>query len=173
MKLITPPAMEVITMAEASDHLRVSPGSEDALIYSLIKAATAWLDGWSGVLGMALMPQTWEYSLAGFPRGCIRLPLGPVVSVTSITYTDAGGNTQTVDAADYSLDGGAVVGTWPYGSAVKVQYVAGEGCPEDMKVVVKLLVGHWYENRVAAGDKVDAVPMAVDMLVATRRRVGV
>lgn len=146
---------------------------EDTLIEALVSAATAWLDGWSGVLGMALMPQTWELPMAWFPRGCIRLPLGPAVSITSIEYTDDHGATQAVDPADYSLSGDVLSGTWPRGSDVRVRYVAGAGCPDDIKMVVKLLVGHWYENREAVGDNMTAVPMAVDMLIATRRRVGV
>jgi uncharacterized phiE125 gp8 family phage protein len=171
--LITKPSTGPITVAEAKAHLRVSHSDEDELIASLIDAATGWLDGRVGVLGMALIAQTWEWTLGAFPRGCIKLPLGPVASITSIKYTNRVGTEQTVPPADYGILGDVLTGTWPQGSAVQIRYIAGEGCPDPIKMVVKLLVGHWYENREAVGDKLTAVPMAVDMLIAPYRRVGV
>ena len=176
MTLITGPATQIITVAEAKDHLRVTGNDEDTLISGLISTAASWLDGWSGVMGMAIMPQTWEWAADGFPAGDICLPLGPVVSITSVKYQD--GTEQTF--TDYTLD--AATGRiradagWPATDgtmgAVKVRYVAGSGATDTIKMVVKLLVGHWYENREAVGAKMDVLPMAVSMLIAPLRRVG-
>jgi uncharacterized phiE125 gp8 family phage protein len=69
--LVTPPVAAPVSLAEAKAHLRVDFDDEDALISGLIDAATQHLDGWSGVLGRALMPQTWEMSLDRFPAGAI------------------------------------------------------------------------------------------------------
>jgi uncharacterized phiE125 gp8 family phage protein len=49
--------------------------------------------------GEALMPQTWEVVLSGFPTstsGRIVLPRAPLVSVDSIVYVDGDGEEQTL-----------------------------------------------------------------------------
>lgn len=172
---IVAPATPVLSLDDVKAHLRVTGDHEDALITSLVEAATAWLDGWRGVLGIALQPQTWKMTLDRFPAGVINLPLGPVISIEAVKYTDATGDEQTVPPTDYEVQGARIrpVPGWPTTSgamgAVRVEFVAGEGAPESIKHVVRLLVAHWYENREATGGKMEAVPMAVDMLIAPIR----
>lgn len=183
--LVTPPADPVVTLAEAKAHCRVDSSDDDDLITALVAAATSHLDGWSGILGRALMPQTWEVSFDCFPAREIRIPLGPVASVTSVKYVDTDGVTQTVSSDDYETDLTGVEGwvvpvadfDWPETmdtvNAVTVRWVAGTGCPPAIKQAVLLLVGHWYENREAsANSNLVALPMAVDALIAPLRRVG-
>lgn len=174
---VTAPVVDVLSLAEAKEHLRVDHNDEDTLIQSLIGAAVAWLDGWTGVLGMALEPQTWEMTLDRFPVGEFCIPLGPVTTVESVKYLDPEEVEQTLAAAEYETNGDRIrpVSGWPsisaaYG-AVKVRFIAGTGTPESIKHVVRLLIGHWYENRESVGDKMEAVPMAVDMLISPIRRV--
>jgi uncharacterized phiE125 gp8 family phage protein len=56
------------------------------------------------------------------------------------------------------------------GDAVTVTYVAGYGnasdCPQLAQHAIRMLVGHWYENRESAtvGAEVREVPMAVTRL---------
>ena len=45
----------LLTTAEAKAHCRVDTSDDDTLIASLVKAATAHLDGWSGILGRCLV----------------------------------------------------------------------------------------------------------------------
>lgn len=72
---VTPPAEPPVSLEEAKAHLRVDFGDDDLYVAGLIEAATAHLDGWSGILGRALVTQTWRQDLCGFPRdGVIRLP---------------------------------------------------------------------------------------------------
>jgi len=176
---ITPPAVRPLSLDEARDHLRVTQNAEDALISMLIETAEAWLDGWRGVLGLALEPQTWELSLDRFPAGAFCIPLGPVVSVTSVSYVDAEGAEQVLAPAEYEADGERVrpVGGWPSTGptmgAVKIRFVAGEGTPENIKHVVRLLIGHWYTNRESVGDRLEAMPMGVNMLIDTVRVVRI
>lgn len=182
LKQIVAPAALAVSLDEAKDHLRVDHDAENDLITALIQAATAWLDGWSGVLCIALEAQTLELTLDAFPSGCIRLPIGPTTAISSVKYLSADGE-QTLDAAKYSVDLDSKeariqpVGGWPSTdgamNSVRIRFVAGEGTPPTMKHVIKLLVGHWYENREAVGGSMASVPMAVDMLVAPLRRIGV
>lgn len=190
--LVTPPEMLPVSLAEAKLHLRIEPEAtlEDSLIDGLIKAATAHLDGWSGILGRCLVEQVWRQDFDAFAT-CLPLPLGPVISISSVTIGD-----DTIDPAGYTLktDAGGrsrveFAGVTATG-AVSISYVAGyatiPGVPEDVgppvvpaipakstvpdaiKVAILLLVGAWYENReesligvVSAGGQAPSLPASV------------
>ncbi|RUM40311.1 MAG: hypothetical protein DSY80_10440, partial [Desulfocapsa sp.] len=62
---ITPAASEPLTLAEVKDHLRILDNDQDTLLSSLITAATSYLDTRHGILGRALITQTWEMRLLG------------------------------------------------------------------------------------------------------------
>ena len=100
--LITPPAIQPITLAEAKLHLRVDHNDEDTLIESLIRAATEHLDGWTGILGRCLVEQVWRQDHDRFARQMI-IPLGPVMAVQSITWRDPAGQLSTVPSGSYDL----------------------------------------------------------------------
>lgn len=181
--LITPPAAAPVSLAEARQHLRVDHTDEDALIASLIEAAVGHFDGWSGILGRCLEPQTWELALDAFPAKEIRLPLGPIASVASVRLTDPSGAELTVSPLDYETDLRAVEGWivpsagWPATmdvvNAVRVRWVAGTGCPEPVRHAILLLIGHWYAHREAASAAASELPLGVSALIAPWRRVGI
>jgi uncharacterized phiE125 gp8 family phage protein len=180
----------LISLADAKGHLRVDGDDEDAVIAALVDAATQYLDGWQGILGRALMPQTWELYLDRFPAsGAIRIPLGPLLEVQAVDYAAADdGAETTVPVEDYVVDtvspdgwivpaGGA---SWPATldaiNAVKIRFVAGypdaASVPAPIKAAALLLVGNWFENREAATQgAMSELPMAVNALLAPYRRV--
>jgi len=186
VKLYSAPATEPISSTEAKLHLRVDVTDDDTLITALITAARQLVEEetWR-----ALVTQTWDYVADDWPAGdAIRLPRPPIQSVTSITYLDDAGATQTMAAANYIVDTyqGRVVlaegAEWPDGelypaSAVRVRYVAGYGAastvPAPIKAAMLLLVGHLYENReaVASGAGVASaeLPLGVRALLAPYR----
>lgn len=187
LTLATAPAA-VLTTAEAKAHLRISHSLEDTLIASLVSAATAYLDGYSGILGRALVTQVWDYTLPCFASP-LRLPMAPVSAISYVKYLDDDAVEQTVSSADYYLSGDAsgpyialVDGadwptTYPQDNAVSVRFTAGYGAasavPAAIKQAMLLLVGHWYENRSALGANTLAeLPLAVGALLAPYRRVG-
>jgi hypothetical protein len=187
-RLIIPPSVLPVTLAEAKAQVRVDHSDEDSKIDALIAAAVSYLDGRSGVLGRCLVTQTWELTLDSFPDEEIELPIGPVQSVTSITYVDTFGAEQTISASDYYVDTTSLSAwvvpevawpdTMPAANAVTVRFVAGTSSaevPAAIKHAVLLLVAHWYENRqpIAVGLSVAAMPMAVDALIAPFRRITV
>src|SRR5690554_3221374 len=96
------PAITPVSLAEAKAQCRVDHDEEDGLIMALVESATAHLDGYSGILGRALCEQTWRQDFDGM-HGCLRLPLAPVISITSITTRNAAGQIATVDSDDYAL----------------------------------------------------------------------
>lgn len=180
--LVTPPAATPVSLAEAKAHLRVDSADEDALITALVDAATGHLDGWTGILGKAMVTQTWSQS---FDRFCPRLdlPLGPVQSIASVKWRATDGQISTVASSDYSLrtDAGGrnfvrFVDGWSAPSdlyqvaAVTVEYVAGYGAPADVPAPIKaamlLMIGHYYKNREAVAEaSQDELPLGVKALL--------
>lgn len=178
-RLITSGSLPV-TLSEAKAHLRVDHEIEDALIAGFIEAAVAYLDGWHGVLGRAIVTQTWELVLPAFPSCGIRLPLGPVSSVESIAYLDADGESQTLAEEVYTLDGERVVlaagASWPTTAvapaAVTVRWIAGdEACPAPLRHAILAVAADMYEHRSAAISR--ATHDAVWPIVAPYRRMFV
>lgn len=179
------PATTPISLTEAKAHLDVSHTEKDTMITLLIAAATAHLDGWTGILGRCLVTQTWRQDFDRFNR-CLRLPLFPVASISSVKYDDTSDAEQTVTGSNYTLqcdDLGYYVefkDTYSFPSihedrpAVRVTYVAGEAAaPDGVKQAMLLMVRHWFDNpsAVVVGVTAQAMPMAVDALLAPYRRI--
>lgn len=176
LRLITAPAGEVVSSAEAKAHLRVDNIDDDALIIAYLTAARAHLDGRDGILGRALLTQTWELVLDAFPVAAISLPLPPLQSITSIKYQDSSNVEQTLDASDYVVDATSEparvhpVNAWPSTyvtpNAVTVRFVAGYGnasaVPEPIKTAIKLKVQALYDN--VPPDQMAAIDRASDAL---------
>lgn len=174
------PAAEPVTLAEAKLHLRVDGGDEDALIGSLVTAARQTCESASG---RSFVTQTWKLTLDHFRGWLIELPRPPLQSVTSIVYVDPAGVSQTLSASLYEVDVTSPTGTvapiwsgyWPATQykrqAVAITYVAGYGAasavPEAIKAAIKLLVGHYYENReaVVTGMTASELPLGVGSLL--------
>jgi uncharacterized phiE125 gp8 family phage protein len=190
--VITPPDEDqpVVSLAEAKVQLRVDHDDDDDYIESLIAVATATIDGPDGWLGLALMRQTLECSVADFCE--VRLLYPPVSSIVSVKYDDAAGVEQTVPDSDYRLVGAspsrrprlvpAPGKAWPQprcqAGSVRVRYVAGfgeEGCnvPAPIRHAILMMVAELYEVREAAGDAARfEYPFAVMSLLSTYRVFG-
>lgn len=179
------PAVDVLTLAEAKMHLRVDHDYSDAEISAWIAAATSMIDGPNGI-GVALISQTWRQSLDTFPAKGIEIRLGPVSAISSITYADTANVTQTLAPTSYAFDldtypvtiKPAYGKTWPdiydKPGAIKVNFVAGYGLsaatvPASLKAAIKLLIGHWYANREAAGDTMTQIPFGVAAILDSYR----
>lgn len=200
--LISPPERLPVALAEAKAHMRVDYDDDDALIEGLVRAATEHLDGWTGILGRCLVEQSWRQDFDRFERE-LCLPLGPVISIVTVTWRNAAGTLATVSPSAFDLrtdaggrslvrfDAGFVFPSGLHESrAVAVTYRAGyetipaqEGppivpakvtVPEPLRVAILLLAGHWYQNREASIPvAINELPFAVDALVTPYRRVGV
>lgn len=177
--VVTPPP-PVVSKTEAKDHLRVRHSAEDTLIEGMVAAATAHIDGPDGWLGRSIGVQTLEARLDAFPWD-LRLPFGPVRSITSVKYIGSDSVEETYDPALYENQGQrvALLGNfiWPataYRSeAVRVRYVAGyETIPPAIRAAILLMVGDLYRNRdtVSAVQAV-SIPMSttVDRLLSPFR----
>ena len=137
------PANMPVTLSEAKAHLRVDHDDQDDLLIAQIKAATAYLDGYAGILGRALTTQTWRQDFSGF-ADCLPLPVSPVIAIVSISYFNASNVQQVLDAGVYGLFAdarGAHVAlqpgqSWPAtftrSDAVAITFTAGYGAAADV-----------------------------------------
>lgn len=185
---VTAPAETPVTLSEAKAHLRVLNVSQDALITALIEAATTHLEGRHGILGRALVTQTWDTRIDRFPwqaRGRLELPLPPLQTVTWIKYIDDVGAEQTLATDQYAVDPQHLIGCvrpaygkqWPTTlcdeGAVRIRFVAGYGAasavPRPIKQAILLLVGHWWVHREAVGDAGGPMALAVEALTSPFR----
>ena len=124
--LVTPPAVEPVTVAEAKLFARITTDSEDTLVNDLIVAARKWAEDWRD---QSFVTQTWDYVLDAFPdyrsgfdgftpaglqpwmgtpgllaESPILLPRYPLQSVTSVKYTPYSGGQLTLDPTTYIVD---------------------------------------------------------------------
>jgi len=182
LKLVTPPAVEPVSVAEARLHCYVDDPMQDNLLMGFITAARQHIET---VCNRALITQTWELVLDAWPKADreIILPRSPLQRIESITYTDNTGADRELPTylCDTSSEPGRVgpafglfwpgVPLQPMG-AIKVRYVAGYGdaeqVPQSFKQAILLLVGQWFENRenVVVGSNTRELPFAVKSLIA-------
>jgi hypothetical protein len=158
--LVTAPTAEIVTLADMKAHLRVTHTVEDDLIEALTAAAVAYLDGWAGVLGRCIGAQTWRITYEN--PGTYLLPM-PDVTTASAAY-EAGAAVLTIKATSAGPE-------IEITEACAVTFTCEMSAPMAALVAqaVKLLVGHWYQNREAAGAAMSETPMAVDMILSAIR----
>ena len=189
LTLITAPTVRAILLEELKDHLRIVGEDDLAYVDMMISAVMARVDGKEGILNRAILTQTWDLTLDDFPAADhISIPLPPLQSVTSITYTDTAGDSQTWAASNYTvitdrLPGRVALGyqkTYPatqnIPNAVTVRFVAGYGdswndVPATLRLALMQLAAHWYENRdpVLIGTISAELPMHVESLLLQHR----
>ena len=161
LKVITEPATEPVTLAEASLFIRYTQSLQNNVITALITAARRYVESWTN---RTLVTTTYEYYLEDFCN-VMEMPKSTVNSITSITYVDSNGDTQTLASTVYGLDNVSPINTvyllpeqsWPavqtQPNAVKITFPAGYGAasavPEDVKIAIKIMVGFMFEQREA------------------------
>jgi uncharacterized phiE125 gp8 family phage protein len=144
------PAGLPITTQEILDHLRIADANPPDLadILRIAAGCVAELDGPTGKLRRALMPQSWSLWLDSF---CDRtaLPLPPLISVDSILYLGSDFAWQTLAEEHYRvIDGGydrseivlAPPQSWPATAqtpaCIEIRFTAGyvDGSPPEPSV---------------------------------------
>ena len=165
LTLITPPVADPVSVADIKAHLRIDSALEDALLLRYLQAAMGRLEGRDGWLNRSFITQTWDWTLDAFPTGAfLAVPLPPLQSVSLITYLDADGATQTLNANAYTVDtrsepgwiapayGTSFPSALPVFNAVTIRFVAGYGngpssVPAPIRTALLGMVADIYEHR--------------------------
>ena len=192
--LVTSATGEPIGLGEMKRQLRLSTstGAEDSLISGYIRAARRRCENYTG---RKMLTQTWKVYHDNWPSGeYFDLPYPPLQGIDSsgLIYKNSTGSNVTVwsSAATNAWERDKVSEpgrlhlqygeSWPSGSLwndnpISIQFVCGYGSssvgdsssvPEDLKLGMKLLAGHWYENRenTIVGQTINKIPDATDAL---------
>ena len=175
-----------LTLEEAKAHLKPDGADDDELIKAMIAAVAGSVED---VQARVFRKGTIELWLPGWPEsGVIRIPRFPLVSVDAVEYLKAGEvGWTTYPASNYRVltdrtpprivlkkDARWPTASLEAGDAVRVSFTAGyeDGkVPEKAKQTIRLLLGHWYENRgaVELGTAAITIPDSYRALVLSDR----
>ena len=185
-KLVTAPARQPVTLAEAKIQCRVDIDDDNELISDYINAATLRCQLASR---RTFISTTYDGYFDSWPCSPIEFPFTPLQSVTGVYYTDEAEAETTWASTNYLVDLITEPGRLKYKSTavipsvilrevngVRVRFVAGYGddvtdVPEIYRQAIKMLVGHYYENREAinVGNIVTSLPLGVADLLGIDR----
>jgi uncharacterized phiE125 gp8 family phage protein len=180
--LLTPPAAEPLSLADAKAFLRVEHSDDDALVAALIAAARGHVEAFARC---ALIAQTWRLTLDRWPEsGRIRPRIGPLRALVAARVRD-----ESDIAADIATDGFVVdraageIAAPPWAlppprratAGIELDLEIGFGgaadVPPMLAQALRMLVAHWYENRglIAIGQSVAMMPASVNAMIAFHR----
>jgi uncharacterized phiE125 gp8 family phage protein len=182
------PTVWPVSLEEAMTQCRQTDYSDEVTreMSRLIAVATEYAES---VCRQSLITQTREYTMSAWPDdSIIRLPRPPLQSVTSITYVDIAGTTQTWNSSNYRVITAGEIGkvvlaysqVFPtirsQEQSVTVTYVAGYGdaasdVPELLRQAILSLVVHWYDYRgeILAGISQSPMPLAAKTILLQER----
>lgn len=140
--LISPPAVEPVTLAEAKVGLSIDDNRYDDLLQDLLIGAAR--EQAESIMNRKIVPQTRRWLIDRFPEPTESLKLHPELfparSIASIQYLDTGGVQRTLAGSVYALD----ALNWPG----YIQLQAGQSWPTDVAdsanaVQLEVVCGAW------------------------------
>lgn len=180
IEVSTPATLQPVSLDDAKDYCDYEGNDRDQQFTSWIKAATEQVEHDTE---RALCSQTCKLYLPEF--ACeIQIPKPPVSAISSITYVDSDGTTQTLSSSVYQSNlkrtppriREAYGQQWPTTrcdteNAVTVTFVAGYGEPSAVpfqaKEAIKMLVNFMYDPR--CGDPTEG-PIFAGLISSLRWR---
>ncbi len=181
IEVITPASTMPVSLVEAITQCNAVAGQDDALLHTLIAAATATVET---AAGMTLRAQNVRLVFWDLPETIVELeipePYFPVTNITAIKYRDQDGAQQTLATSIYQSN---LISrppriavkpnqSWPtmrhgdYDQLVIEGSIGTPTPPEQARQAILLLVGHWFLNREASiSGSIKAVELAFGMLV--------
>jgi len=166
IKIMTPPASEPVSLAEAKLYLRIDHAHEDELIETLIGAAREAVEA---AIGRALISRTVRESLDIWvpeaAQGAV-LGLGPVSDIVAVRLLADNGSQSVLDPERYRFEGGrdrprlvfaaGVPATLRQVGGIEIEYQCGfaasaEDLPVALRLAVLQIVASLYELRQGEG----------------------
>jgi uncharacterized phiE125 gp8 family phage protein len=183
--LLSGPAVEPLTLAEAKAYLRVEHDDDDDVIAALIAGARVHFEAQTR---RALITQSWRLVRDAWPDDgrIVVLPV-PLRSLAAARVYRLDGSTQALDVAGFVADvaaapavlsfaAGALPAPGRVFAGIELDIDVGYGdtpadVPESLRQAIRVLVAHWYENRglIATGAGVAVLPQSVAALLAPYR----
>jgi uncharacterized phiE125 gp8 family phage protein len=183
--LLTGPAVEPVTLAEAKANLRVEHDDDDDVISALIAGARVHVEAQTR---RALITQTWRLTRDVWPiDGRVLVLPAPLRELIAARVVMLNGSTQSIDPSLFSADRAGAPAILAFGpgalpmsdrpvAGIELDVEVGYGdapadVPEPLRLAIKLLIAHWYENRgiTASGHEAAVLPYTITALIAPYR----
>ncbi len=183
--LLTAPAAEPLTLAEAKEFLRIEHADDDGLIASLITGARGHVEA---ATRRALITQVWRHIADAWPEsGCLEVLPAPLRAVLAARVYRSDGATLALDADAFVADlarapavlaftARALPAPGRIKAGIEIDLRVGYGdaatdVPEPLRQAMRLLIAHWYENRsvVARNESIAVLPETIRALIAPYR----
>lgn len=191
----------IVSVAEQKSHMRLrGRDADDADVLAYLIFAEEYI---TSLTNHAFQPRTYAYTMDrppaqwgyryvynfGFRANAIELPVGPLISVGSVSYKTTDPLTglyvnTLIDPTFYQISGTPVLGRvmprsgqyWPFGSVFALEgmtieftagYNGGRPTPATAKMAIKLLAAFMYENRepLINANVVGSVPVTMQHLI--------
>ena len=178
MKIITPPTVEPVSVAEVKAQLGITDNVTEDILTRRITEARKWAENYTK---RALISQTREIRWDHFID---EHQVPSALSIDSVKYIDIDGNEVTVPSIDYVLDAYSDIAfvtpaynaTWPSTrterNAVRILFKAGYGTKAEqveplIREAIILLVGHWTNFQKQSEDEsiLAHVPRAIERML--------
>jgi uncharacterized phiE125 gp8 family phage protein len=183
--LLSGPAIEPLTLADAKQFIRVEHNDDDDVITALIAGSRIHVETQTR---RALITQGWRLVRDVWPElGCVPVLPVPLRTLDAVRVYKSDGSTLAVDLAAFTVDKAAAParlsfmrGALPTPerrvAGIEIDVTCGygsapENVPEPLRQAIRLLVAHWYENRgvVAIGREIAVLPQTAAALIAPYR----
>jgi len=181
--LLTAPAAEPLSLADAKAFLRVEHDDDDIIIASLVASARNHVEA---LTRCGLITQTWRLALDRWPdNGRVAPKLGPLRALIAARVFNEANVPSSLDAASFVVDraGGVIAapcwslpvpGRSTAGIELDIEIGFGDAAsdvPPALLNAIRMLVVHWYENRslVAIGQTVAMMPASVNAMINSYR----
>lgn len=186
VEVLAAPGTTPVSVPELRDHLRLNDQAEDVQLAELLAAAVELFEHDTA---RPVLTTTYRQSLSYWPCGPIVLGKGGVTAVNAVKFYQADGSPSALATdqwranlatppASVTLASTPAIVTTAAGIPVVpvgcVEFVAGwatpAAVPRQVRVALKLLAGHWYENREAYTErKLDALALGWARVVASHK----
>jgi len=181
------PATEPITAAELKTSLRIDASDEDTFLGTLIAAAREIVED---MTARRMITRSEKLLLDSWPEGdTIIIPVAPVTAVGAIVTKDEDDVSTAFASSNYIVDTSGPVAkivlksgsSWPTlgtdakpVNAIEIPFTSGYASagavPAKMKLAVKLLAGHYYENRENSTPlNIHDIPMGIRAILTPLR----
>lgn len=170
------PTAEPVTIDELRQHIRAVDVRDDLYLVNLAKSAREFLER---RYRLSFITSTWTWKLDSFCEDILLPPLVPITAVTSITYVDTAGSTQTWSSSLYVVDASgssyqrsriypAYNETWPtvrgfYNDVIltlTAGWTSGNSIPLSLKRALLVQTASMYENRGDASGGGDTIEVS-------------
>lgn len=164
--IVTPPATEPVSVAEARAHLRVDTSEDDAMLARLIKAGREWVES---RLGVALISRRVRETLTMREPPCVSLAIKPATLLYSARWLGADGAWIASPTQSVTLlpSPSASHVRWstaapPIGATVEIEYQCGlaeqaDATPAALRQAILIWVGASYAQREGQQEHVGAI----------------